>query len=145
MTILGTIFSFSNQNGEKSGALSQNIAKRITKNIKTMKNSEEEQIVLRKIEKTIRKLAHFSLYTIVGILLMSLMSTYNIRINKKSAISFYIGFFYAVTDEIHQIFIPGRTSSIKDIGIDCLGVLFGILIITIICKAFIGNYHIKLH
>jgi len=35
---------------------------------------------------------------------------------------------YAIFDEIHQSFVPGRSSTIKDILIDCIGILLAILI-----------------
>ena len=66
---------------------------------------------------------------------MSLMSTYNnIEQKKKIIISFLIGFFYAISDELHQWFIPGRSALVGDIIIDSCGVLFGIVIIMFIIK-----------
>ena len=39
-----------------------------------------------------------------------------------------IGTAYAVTDEIHQHFVPGRSCELRDICIDSAGVLCGVLI-----------------
>lgn len=36
---------------------------------------------------------------------------------------------YAISDELHQAFVPGRSASIMDVGIDVFGGLIGILII----------------
>ena len=33
---------------------------------------------------------------------------------------------FAVSDEIHQSFIPGRTASYMDIGLNMVGILFGL-------------------
>jgi VanZ family protein len=33
---------------------------------------------------------------------------------------------FAVSDEIHQSFVPGRTASFMDIGLDLIGILFGL-------------------
>lgn len=41
---------------------------------------------------------------------------------KKFALSFIITILYAVTDEIHQSFVPGRTAAIYDLGFDLTGV-----------------------
>jgi VanZ family protein len=38
---------------------------------------------------------------------------------------------FAVSDEIHQSFVPGRTASFMDIGLDLLGILFGLWIFKI--------------
>ena len=32
---------------------------------------------------------------------------------------------FAISDEIHQSFVPGRTSSYADIGLDVIGIYFG--------------------
>ena len=45
-----------------------------------------------------------------------------------------IGTFYAVTDEIHQLFSPGRSCEFRDMCIDCAGVLTGILLIILLRK-----------
>jgi VanZ family protein len=39
-----------------------------------------------------------------------------------------IAFVYAISDEIHQLFVPGRFSSIKDVLVDLMGILLAILI-----------------
>ena len=34
-------------------------------------------------------------------------------------------FLFAISDEIHQSFVPGRTSSLMDLGLNALGILCG--------------------
>ena len=77
ITLFANIFNFSNQNGEESSSLSREITENVTKNIESIQKLEpnKKEEVLGKIEHEIRKLAHFSLYTLVGILSMSIMST----------------------------------------------------------------------
>lgn len=41
---------------------------------------------------------------------------------------------YAVTDEIHQAFVPGRHSTVVDFFVDMLGVLFGLIVIPLIIR-----------
>lgn len=124
--LFGVIFGFSNQNGEKSGSISRKITQAITKNISWIQELEEaeKEVVLKKIEKVVRKLAHFSLYTAIGIVAMSLMSTYELKQKNRALISFGIGFLYAASDEIHQSFIPGRGPAVTDVLIDSFGVIF---------------------
>ena len=135
------IFRFSNQNGEKSSGISRKITTAVTKNVKKTqeldKNKQEE--VLGKIEKVIRKLAHFSIYMVVGILMMLLMNTYKIKQFDRIAISLITGIVYASSDEIHQFFIPGRSAMITDVMIDTLGVAVGIVLIKIITKMHFGT------
>lgn len=114
------IFIFSNQNGEKSTGVSRTITEKITKHIPAIQNLEESQkeITLLKIEALIRKLAHFSIYTLMGILLMCIMNVFDIKLKSKIYFSIGIGLSYAILDEIHQMFIPERTARILDVGID---------------------------
>jgi len=130
------IFFFSNQNGQESGNLSRKITEILTKNIKYIQHLEEnkKEEVLTKIEGVIRKIAHLSIYTVVGILLMGLISTYEIKESNRIIISFIIGALYSCTDEIHQAFIPNRSAQITDVIIDSIGVMLGILCVLLIIK-----------
>ena len=47
---------------------------------------------------------------------------------RKILYSIIFGGSYAITDEIHQIWVPGRSGNIFDVGIDTLGVVTGVLI-----------------
>lgn len=125
------IFGFSSQNSEQSGNLSRTITLKITQNIKTIQNLEngQKEQTLNIIETVIRKVAHFSEYTIVGILLMSLISTYNLRQKNRFLISIGIGFLYACSDELHQLFVPGRSAQFTDVLIDTSGVFMGCIIV----------------
>lgn len=50
------------------------------------------------------------------------------------AMSILLSFLYACTDEIHQIFVPGRSAQFRDVLIDTLGASFGTLIAYLIVK-----------
>lgn len=124
------IFGFSNQNGEESGNLSGEIAK-LTLPILPIENSQQN---LKRAEAIIRKIAHFSIYTLVGFLLMCFVSTYHLKEKKRIGISLSIGILYAISDEIHQKFVPGRSCKITDVMIDSMGVLLGILVLLTILE-----------
>lgn len=136
IAIFVTIFGFSNQNSETSAGLSQKVTNFIVEMIPAindMPESDKENVVDR-IESVVRKIAHYSIYTLVGILLMSLMSTYKIKELDRLAVSLIIGVIYASTDEIHQAFVPGRGPLITDVMLDTVGVLTGICIVMLVCK-----------
>lgn len=130
------IFSFSNQNGTESSGISKKVTTAITKNVKKIKSldKKEQEQVLEKIEKVIRKLAHFSIYMVVGILMMLLMSTYQLKQIDRIATSLITGMLYASSDEIHQIFIPMRSAMITDVMIDTLGVATGISLVILVLR-----------
>ena len=132
------IFSFSNQDGEESGGLSRAITEGVTKNVKSIQKLEQtkKEKVLKRIEGIIRKIVHFSIYTLVGLLLMALFSTYKLKEFHRIGISLIIGIIYAISDEIHQMFIADRTSKATDVMIDSFGVLFGILLVMLVIKLY---------
>ncbi len=47
---------------------------------------------------------------------------------KKLKISIIIAYIYAISDEFHQTFIPGRTGRFRDTLIDLIGIFIGIFI-----------------
>lgn len=47
---------------------------------------------------------------------------------------FMFSIFYAISDEIHQLFVPGRLASIKDLLVDGAGNLCAIFLVSIIEK-----------
>lgn len=125
------IYNFSAQNGEISGSLSLKVTEFIVKVISKVKNMDEvvKLHYIEKLHPTIRKLAHFSVYTVVGFSIMGFMCTFDIKNIIKVIISFSVGVTYAVSDEIHQYFIPGRDAKVLDVCIDSIGVLTGIFIL----------------
>lgn len=133
-----TIFQFSSQNGTDSGTLSRKVMNKIVNVFpytKDLSNQTKYKIVERS-QPIIRKGAHFSIYILVGILIMTFISTYRISLWKKLLCSSGIGFLYAVSDEIHQMYVPGRTARVLDVVIDTAGVWFGIGIVLIIISVW---------
>lgn len=131
------IFGFSSQDGEKSGGISKKITDFILEKSSRYNSLEEnmKEQVNKRTESIIRKIAHFSIYTLVGILLMALLSTYdNIKRKYQIYISAVLGILYAISDEIHQSFTPGRGPKVTDVFIDSLGVFFGITVILLIIE-----------
>lgn len=127
----GIIFSFSHQPATSSDRISKGTVRQILNVFPSTKNLTDSQKdrLETKLNPIIRKLAHFSIYTLVGIFMMAWIHTYDISLLKKLIISLGFGFFYAMSDEFHQYFIPGRSAEIRDVMIDSAGVLVGILIV----------------
>lgn len=81
----------------------------------------------------VRKAAHVTEYMILFFLIyrVIIIST---NVSKNKLISLLILFIYASSDEIHQRFIPGREGCIRDVFIDCIGGIIGIIILVAIKK-----------
>jgi VanZ family protein len=67
----------------------------------------------------LRKLAHAAEYAILGALLL--------RATGRAGPALALGVLYAVSDEVHQSFVPGRVGSPLDVALDALGVAIGVL------------------
>ena len=87
-------------------------------------------------EFVVRKGAHMFSYCLLAILLF--MSVYEKDIKKAIIIAFLGTFLYACSDEFHQLFIPGRSGEFRDVMIDSLGGIIGLILI-----GFIARYKIK--
>lgn len=118
------VFGFSNAGGEESTGISTRVAKFFVKN----------EAYIRLAEHIIRKVAHLSEYAIGGILVYSLLLTFNLNSKIQFCASWLFVVVYAITDEIHQLFIPGRTGRIVDVFIDSLGAMLGICSLLLIIK-----------
>lgn len=131
-----TIFCFSNQNGEDSSVISRGITRKVAEKISHLQElgDVERELAILKIEVIIRKLAHFSLYMAMGIILMALVIPDKVRERNKVLCSLWVGVMYAITDELHQIFVPMRTAKITDVLIDTCGVITGIVFVMLCTK-----------
>jgi VanZ family protein len=56
-------------------------------------------------------------------------------------VTIVITLFYGAIDELHQIFIPGRSADIRDWLADSTGVILGVFILNLVKSLF--NYKIK--
>ncbi|MBO4834837.1 MAG: VanZ family protein [Lachnospiraceae bacterium] len=82
----------------------------------------------------VRKCAHFLEYLVLGIsLLLTVRELFLLNLRKSGIIAFMIGVVYAITDELHQLLVNGRSGEIRDVLIDAGGVLVGVLITCLIC------------
>ncbi len=77
----------------------------------------------------IRKLAHWSEYFIFSLLLIRALSGgLRGKLNFARAVGILAAvLLYALSDEFHQVFVPSRTPSLADVGIDWFAGICGIL------------------
>lgn len=129
-----TIFIFSSQNGDESGSISRGFTKKIIEILQLDKNlsEDEKESLIENSQFIIRKLAHFTIYTIAGMNIYGFVNTFGMKKKNKILCALLVGIIYAISDEIHQMFSGDRTPAIRDVIIDSCGVLFGVGIILLI-------------
>ncbi len=87
----------------------------------------EELVIL--LQPITRKLAHFILYVLGGMLIYNLTIQFKEKVVYTKTLSILFGAMYAVTDEIHQLLVPGRCGELRDVIIDSSGVTVGVLFV----------------
>ena len=68
---------------------------------------------------------HFAEYSILGFLLFRSITSYELLTFHPFYGSLLIGISFAILDEFHQSFVPGRHMSSTDVLFDSLGIVFG--------------------
>lgn len=137
------IFCFSAQNADMSSNLSGGLTQKILRFLFTSLSDAKILELSEQLSFAVRKSAHFIIYFILGILMCLAVSKSKKFADKilsvKVKYSFLFCVLYAITDEIHQFFVPGRSMRLFDVFVDSTGSIFGILIIFLILKKFKGK------
>ena len=131
--VLSSIFFFSSKSSVESNGFSKKLINNtvgiIEKIIDKDLNNKE---LIDNFNYPIRKIAHFTIFLILGIFVLLFINTFNN--NHAISVSILICIMFAALDETHQFFSIGRSPLILDIFIDAIGSINGILITNKIIK-----------
>ena len=120
------IFSFSSADANKSTGTSDKVITTMIEIKDKITDQEtpisEKEIIVKNSSFYVRKIAHITEYLILGLLMFNALKQFNV-LNIYYAIILCV--LYSCTDEFHQLFINGRSGSIRDILIDSIGILIG--------------------
>lgn len=124
---MGLIFYLSHQSANESSQLSGGVVAFVLHILHTI---IPQSIEVSAFHTFIRKGAHFFAYFILGILIYrALWGRW-----KNFFMALFIAFLYAVSDEVHQLFIPGRSGEFRDVLIDSAGAATGILLYILLLR-----------
>lgn len=131
-----TIFAFSSQNSNKSSATSSAFVENF---ISTIYPQFDDLSVEKQLKTTdfitvfVRKAAHFFEYFILGILSLTTIYLFKkYKLFNCCIISFMFCVIYAISDEVHQYFVPGRACRVIDVCVDSAGAISAIVLLSII-------------
>jgi hypothetical protein len=119
LAVMALIFFFSSQNADESGETSGAVLAWI------VEHTVHLETVPSFAETLIRKLAHFSIYFVLGVSAALTVSEWRPQ-RFSFALSWLIPVVYSCTDELHQYFVPGRSCEFRDVCIDSAGALLGV-------------------
>ncbi len=135
------IFTFSSQTGADSGALSLKVSNGLVSAANRICDLRWDAAQIAayadQFHFYVRKLAHVTEYLLLAISIALPLYVYRVRglWLMLCAGLFCIGF--AGLDEYHQSFVAGRGPSLRDVGIDSIGIFIGIYLTRIL--GFIGR------
>jgi VanZ family protein len=121
---MALIFYLSHQPATESNQLSKGITELIVKTVEKVDPNPEFDI--RSFNYIVRKNAHFFAYLILGVLVLNALRRSGVYGYRSVGLALLMCVLYAISDEVHQLFVPGRGAQIKDVIIDCAGVSIGI-------------------
>ena len=118
--VLAVIFGFSSQTASQSNGVSKALARLLAAKMPWLM----KKFTLRQLNRMLRKLAHFTLYFLLGCGLTGLL-----RAREKALpalIAVPIGLLCAALDELHQSVVPGRGPGVRDVVLDTCGVIVAV-------------------
>ena len=124
------IFMLSAQPTEQTNKLSIGVTERIMSTESAIEiDTTDTSNPIVQWNAVLRKIAHFSLFLVLGML-----ASYALRISGLKGYKVYLfaALFcslYAASDELHQMFVPGRNATFIDVLIDAAGAFVGIGIV----------------
>lgn len=129
---MALIFYLSHQPATKSDDLSKGIKGFIVEN--TEKVAPKMELNNSISNHIIRKNAHFIVYLVLGFLAINAFISSGFLGFRGGGLALTVCILYAISDEFHQFFVPGRGPGVKDIFIDCIGACVGIGLFLLVSK-----------
>ena len=90
-------------------------------------SANQSKGISKSTRQIITNIAHVPLYGILAFLLLRAFNRGKNNLEHRSLISYYLAFaigtLFAISDEVHQSFVPGRTASLLDVLLDVLGII----------------------
>jgi len=123
---MSLIFYLSHQPAAESSELSDGITEVIIQTIE--KVAPSANLTVEDFSHIVRKSAHFTYYLVLAILVKYALERSGVHGGRNILIALLICILYAISDEVHQLFVPGRSGEIRDVIIDSTGAASGILI-----------------
>lgn len=127
---MGFIFSFSGTEGSESGSLSEDILVKVIEIFTPIKDgSEKMEELVNILHFPFRKCAHFFIYFMLGVLVINAFLAFGVP-KHSILLSVIICILYAITDEVHQLFVSDRSGNLSDVLLDSSASCFAIYLVS---------------
>lgn len=129
LLVMCIIFTYSSKTAVESEDTSSGVTYQLVQALEKVfhKNYTEEQKekIVDKYDFLIRKIAHGLEYMVLAICIAFHLAVLGCRNKRILLLSIIIAICYASTDELHQLFVKGRSGQLKDVFIDGIGATIG--------------------
>ena len=136
LALMYMIYSFSAQPANSSSSSSYYISKKLVSAVNTVSGQgwDDWQIeqYAAKIHGPVRKLAHITEYFLLAVAVSFPLYVYGVRGILLMLLAGVICVGYACADEYHQSLVSGRSASFRDVAIDSIGILIGVVLTRLI-------------
>lgn len=129
---MAVIFYLSHQPGSASSDLSSGILAMLLNFIDQVAPNLELNV--ESFHTFVRKNAHFMAYLFLSLLSLNAWKSSGYRGWRQLFLGFGMCVLFAATDEIHQLFIEGRSGEVRDVLIDSTGAAVGVVVYMIAAK-----------
>ena len=127
------IFSFSSDNSIQSSKKSENVILEIS-SLFGVNGHRKQQQMINKFFVPVRKCAHFFIYFVLGLSMISFLREFSFPVRKLILLSIFLAFLYACSDEVHQLFVSGRSGEVRDVLLDTFGAGIGVYLYYLLFK-----------
>lgn len=121
------IFAFSAQVGSESDGVSDALASFV--------QSLGMPIPMEALTVLVRKGAHAFAYFGLGVLAVFALRLSKLSVRTRSIASVAFVLAYAISDEVHQLLVPGRSGDVRDILLDTVAGTLGVLVLLLVYRA----------
>lgn len=126
IAVMALIFFFSSQSATLSSKTSSGITRKIAEVVAAIIRSDNVKCIQDLLHAFVRKAAHFALFFILALSVANtVFQLFGIEKMKLFTVTAIFCLFYAITDEVHQMFVPGRAAMLNDILVDFFGSICG--------------------
>ena len=126
VVVMFVIFYMSSQPGDLSGDISGGISHMLMEIYNAILGLNWNDVQILQMARTwdlpIRKLAHMTEFGILAVLVFCALRSYEKIKPYRYIVTIGLCMLYAISDEIHQLFVPDRDGNVVDVFIDTLGI-----------------------
>jgi VanZ family protein len=123
---MALIISLSHQAAPSSNELSTGVTYRIVNAVEWLVPGVD--LEPKELNHAVRKYAHFFIFLVLGMLIAGILKKLGVKGFRGAVIALLICVLFAVSDELHQLFVIGRGAQARDVLIDSAGSAVGIAI-----------------